>query len=101
MTRHKTETATVRLPNGETKKYVLPEGRRVVDLKMIDNEDYDVLMILYTQGARTRYYFEKRHLLDSVLKLKRRGFVESVKRGSNYAYDISAYGYFCFKEHLV
>ena len=100
MTRHKLETANVRL-NGKTTKYILPEGKRVVDLKMIDAEDEDVLVTLYSEGARTRYYFEKRGLLGIVQKLKRRGFVESVKHGTNYAYDLSEYGYFCLKNNLV
>jgi hypothetical protein len=87
-------------PDGSTKRYLLPEGIRPLDLEMIDEED-EVLVILYTEGRKTRHYFKSRGVMGSVHKLKSKGFIETVKLGNNYSYDLTRFGYFAMKNRLI
>jgi len=91
----------VRHPDGRVQQLMLPEGIRAADIKNLSDEDVDVLIILKAEGRKTRFYFEARGQLDAIKRLKSRGLVVAVKRGSNYAYDLSPFGYKAFELHLI
>jgi len=91
----------IRRPDGRIQKLLLPEGIRAADIKNLNDEDAEVLITLKAEGRRTRYYFEARDQLDAIKRLKSRGLVVAVKRGSNYAYDLSPFGYKAFELHLI
>ena len=101
MNRQKGKILSVVQPNGKTKKFLLPEGVRTADIKNLNEEDIDVLITLKAEGRKTRYYFEARLQLDAVKRLKTRGLVVAVRRGSNYAYDLSPFGYKAFELFMV
>ena len=96
----KTQIITVR-EGGKATEIILPEGTRIVDVNELSKEDSDVLLILYIYGRKTRHYFKARGLLDNVHRLKSRGFIEAVRRGSNYSYDLSPFAFTCIKNRLV
>jgi len=91
----------VKDPDGKVKKFLLPDGVRATDIKNLNNEDADVLITLKAEGRKTRYYFEARLQLDAIKRLKTRGLVVAVRRGSNYAYDLSPFGYKAFELFMV
>lgn len=87
---------------GKRTRFILPEGARFIDLKHLNHEDVDVLCILKEKGRKHREWFKRRELLNSVQRLKSRGFVVSVKSAKGrYYYDLSQYGYYCFEHHLM
>ena len=101
MGRKKQEKISVEGFDGKTKHYLLPNGVRAVDLMNLSNQDIDVLAELKVNGRRTRYFFEKRGLMDAVRRLKSRGLVEAVRLKNNYAYDLTRFGYFAFEHQMI
>jgi len=97
----KREIITVGLPNNKQQQHMLPEGVRSVDVLNLNNEDCNILLDIFSSGRRSRYWYKKRGLMDEVRKLKTRGFIEPVKAGSNYAYDLTQFGYYAIKNHMV
>jgi hypothetical protein len=89
------------LPSMPKEKIELPPGIRTCDLINLSPEDVDVLAELKVNGRRTRYYFERHGLMDAVRRLKSRGLIEPVRLNSNYAYDLTQFGYFAFEHHMI
>lgn len=101
MKKRKQDIIAVEQANGMRREVLLPDGIRSADLINLSNEDIDVLCLLKVEGRKTRYYFEARGQLDAIKRLKTRGLIVAVRRGANYAYDLSSFGYKAFELHLI
>lgn len=89
------------LPSMPKERIELPHGLRACDIINLNKEDIEVLVELKVNGRRTRYYFERRGLMDAVRRLKSRGLIEAVRLKNNYAYDLTRFAYFAFEHHMV
>ena len=69
---------TIRKVNGKTEQVFLPVGIRTTDIKNMNREDEDILCYLKIYGRRTRHFFERRLLMDSVKRLMSRGLGAAV-----------------------
>jgi hypothetical protein len=101
MNRRNGSIVTVEGYDRKIRKVLLPEGVRAADIKNLSSDDIDVLATLKVEGRKTRYYFEARGQLDAIKRLKSRGLVVAIRRGSNYAYDLSPFGYKAFELHMI
>ncbi len=81
--------------------YLLPEGIRVCDIKGLDVEERDIMLLLAMEGRKTRYYFMARGNLNIIKKLKSKGFVCAIKMNNNYAYDLSPIGLILMKKGFI
>ena len=71
----------------------LPYNVRFADIKALDNVENDILLDLKMNGRRNREYYIRNFGsggLDAIKRLKSRGFVEAVRSGNYYCYDLTA-----------
>ncbi len=102
MTRKKREIVTFTSPSGDKRSsMLLPEGVRACDVQNINCRDEQVIAELALHGRHSRNWFVKRGLLSTVKRLKARGFIESVRKGSNYNFDLTPLGYAWVDEELA
>ena len=103
MTRHKNPDSVIILDkkDHQQKRFQLPEGMRAVDIEYLDNEDTDILIELWHSGRRSREYYARMDKLNNIRRLKTRGFIEPIKKGSHYSYDISKAGIFLLRHALI